>query len=196
MHPRLLLLTTSVLPDTWTQELTRTMRTDDLDCALGLRYRQSRGGRPWARPEALQAHIHAARCQAKPTLNGSAGEAQQSEADLRIRGPIGPDPPSLLRAAMSHLCALASLQLVETDSVQNLRPGTWVLLCTPEHPMAISGVRVRLSSPDDISLLRSVASNTSLSVGGDMVAVEVATPMTLAIPGRQSGPSSRSRARR
>ena len=169
------LVRTAVPPAVWQHALTQGV-TDDPDVSvLRLRWRPSRhGGRPWAQPERTAAQLQAVRAQASVRLQGRepGSSILDGDATLSLVGPKGPQPAVLLRAIMSAVSNRLQVPLRERDQDAVMGNGDWML-------MPDLRVRVRLVDAAVVRQLAEVVHDSPVSVGGDMLAVQISNPVLL-----------------
>ena len=125
------------------------------------------------------------RAQARVKLQGrSPGSlASDLETDIRVPGPLGPDPAALLRATMSTVSSEVQALLHEVPNDVTLRVGDFTLLHKPGTDEPSGTIRIRLGNIEDAKKLERGIQGCIVVVNGRRSLVQVNNPILLNAPG-------------
>ena len=139
--------------------------------------------------EATERQLQAVRAQAGIRLQGREPGSRQEDfaTDIVLRGPLGPEPATVLRGVMAELgraaAASTGAALQEQPAGERLRVGGWSLGVIPGTDTPSGRIRVALATVADVRRLERDLDRTSITLGGEHISVEVSNPATLPLPG-------------
>ena len=126
VSPRMALMTTPRQADDWCQLMTEQFRSDPLSAITRIRFRDSRGGRPWARPVALPGQIKATRARARPQTASAKEQAkQQLRTTVTISSMATGRKEELQACIMDHISAVIQKSFQRSTSDSPLRSYEW-----------------------------------------------------------------------
>ncbi|CAK0878899.1 unnamed protein product [Prorocentrum cordatum] len=166
-----LLLRTDADPDVWKPRMTTLLQQDPEAAILGLKWRPSRGGRPWALPGVTPDELAAAR----RTRGGRVGMASpvSNVTDVQVCGSPGYDALGVYRQPMAHMEQATGIHLREATSDAPAGCGYWRWLAASD-PVAPPGrLRLHLSSEAEVTAVREALHGKTIQVGLDRIALQV-----------------------
>ena len=176
VSPRLALLTTPHDSRYWGGTLTRQLRSDPTSAIKGIRYRPSKGGRPWAKPAALPIQIQNARAQAAlRNAHTTATMEHQHRCAISITEIPTGMPDDLLQVIVQHVSDILGLPLQRNDDLNAMRVYDWQPLQDPLGRWR-GGLVVQCSNQQETRTLHDRLQGNCIERNGTPCILEVNNP--------------------
>ena len=126
----------------------------------------------WPGPAATDLQMQAVRTQAKQKMSFANG-GPLNDTTLQVRGGLGPNPHEVIRALFCTIRIKTSLELSEVPEGQALRDGQWCICIDHDTGRPTGKVKIQLSSSQKVGVLKKVADQQVVAVGGTSLPISV-----------------------
>ena len=115
------------------------------------------------------------------------GSGRDLESWNFLPGGLGPDPNALINSTMQAVSEKLGVALVQRREGVTLEVRQWCSVLHPGTDEPTGRIRIRLESSADAKVLENAVHAQPVSVGGQIMAVQVSNPSLLKLPTCSSG---------
>ena len=169
--PRLAIVITSKSADIWATHLTDQYNQDPLGAITKVRYRQSQGGRPFAKPGLLDSSMNVARARA----TASSTNQRSAIAVIEIQGMVVIQELVTIQGLMDRVAEMLATNLTHNDGAITLNPNEWKAL-RDHHGRWDGRIQLEMGSQDRLNDAFSKLHGAGVEVNGMCHTMEVENP--------------------